>query len=49
MIVRVDFHSVFDHDGSFEFRSRKRTEWLVHCETILKKEIDDFVQYRESY
>lgn len=43
----TDFHSVFEHDRSFEFRSRKRTEWLVHCKNILKKEIDDFVQYRE--
>lgn len=43
----TDFHSVFEHDRSFDFRSRKRTEWLVHCKNILKKEIDDFVEYRE--
>jgi hypothetical protein len=43
----TDFHGVFKHDRSFEFRSRKRTEWLAHCKKILKDEIDAFVQYRE--
>ena len=43
----TDFHSVFKHDRSFKFKPRKRTEWLVHCKDILKKEIDVFVQYRK--
>lgn len=43
----TDFHGVVEHDGRFEFMSRKRTDWFAHCEQILKKEIDDFVRYRE--